>query len=162
MPPCLSGDFSTSLAASKPGRGFFSCSATAGLFLLCAVSRCKALQGVLTPHLYSYYPTHFTRLCEPIRAPWAIIACLSRFTLCCELAGDRRSGERDARAHQARHQAADASGRERQHIEGARRQDYRQRVERDGRAWTAERRDLRQHIEPSGVRHGRQQSSGNP
>ena len=60
---------------------------------------------------------------------------MNRFALCCELAGDRRSGERGTRAHQARHQAADASGRERQHIEGARRQDYRQRVERDGRAW---------------------------
>ena len=68
-------------------------------FLLCAVSRCKALQGVLTPRLYSYTPAHFTQLCEPIRAPWAIIACLSRFTLCCELAGDRRSGERDAGGH---------------------------------------------------------------
>ena len=84
LPPLLS-----------PGGAFFMlCDRRA--FLLCAVSRCKALQGVLTPHLYSYTPAHFTRLCEPVRAPWAIIACLSRFTLCCELAGDRRSGERDA------------------------------------------------------------------
>lgn len=47
--------------------------ADGGHFLLCAVSRCKALQGVLTPHQYSYYPAHFTQLCEPIRAPWAIV-----------------------------------------------------------------------------------------
>ena len=82
-------------------------------FSLCAVSRCKALQGVLTPHLYSYCPAHFTRLCEPVRAPWAIIACLSRFTLCCELAGDRRSGERDAGAYQAGRQGADVGEPER-------------------------------------------------
>ena len=122
MPPCLYGAFSTSPAAFKPGRGFFHALRPQGFFSLCAVSRCKALQGVLTPHLYSYYPAHFTRLCEPVRVPWAIVAHLSRFTLCCELAGDRRSGERDAAAYQAGLQAADASGRERQHIEGARRQ----------------------------------------
>lgn len=47
-------------------------------FLLCAVSRYKAPQGVLTPHLYSYYPAYFTQLCEPVRASWAIIAHSSR------------------------------------------------------------------------------------
>ena len=102
LPPLLS-----------PGGAFFSALPMAGLFLLCAVSRCKALQGVLTPRLYSYTPAHFTQLCEPIRAPWAIIACLSRFTLCCELAGDRRSGERDAGAYQARQRDADAGEPER-------------------------------------------------
>ena len=59
---------------------------------------------------------------------------MSRFTLCCELAGDRRSGERDAGAYQARRQDADAGeperdagarsemvrGREGEHLDGGR------------------------------------------
>ena len=59
---------------------------------------------------------------------------MSRFTLCRELAGDRRSGEGDARAYQARRQDADAGeperdagarsemvrGREGEHLDGGR------------------------------------------